>query len=393
MSLHLQTKLGEICRVINGRAYKKEELLEDGLTPVLRVGNFFTSDKWYYSDLKLEPEKYCDTGDLLYAWSASFGPRIWEGGRVIYHYHIWKMVPDEAKVFPRWLYYWLLWDTEGIKHAHGVGATMLHVTKGAMEQRSISVPPLTEQKQIVAILDEAFEGIAKATENAERNRANARTIFLSRLDAEFEAGRNLWNKTTVGEVGQVQTGTTPKSSNPSAYGDAIPFIKPGDFQLNGSLNYTNDGLSLMGAKASRTIQPDSALMVCIGATIGKTGYTSRPITANQQVNSLTPKPGIMGRFVFYQMRTTQFQARVIESASQATLPIINKTKWSSLPLFVPNSLSLQGEICSRLDSIEGDVSVLTDIYTRKIKAFSTLKQSLLMRAFSGQPTGTKASAA
>lgn len=82
--------LANLVTVLNGRAYKKNELLEAG-TPVLRVGNLFTSDKWFYSDLELDDDKYCDEGDLIFAWSASFGPFIWSGSRVIYHYHIWKL--------------------------------------------------------------------------------------------------------------------------------------------------------------------------------------------------------------------------------------------------------------------------------------------------------------
>lgn len=69
-------RMGDVLSFINGRAYIKEELLDSGMTKVLRVGNFFTNDKWYYSDLELPDEKYCYKGDLLYAWSASFGPRI-----------------------------------------------------------------------------------------------------------------------------------------------------------------------------------------------------------------------------------------------------------------------------------------------------------------------------
>src|SRR4051812_36219211 len=91
-------KLFEVCELVNGKAYKKAELLAHGKYKVLRVGNFFTNNHWYYSDLELEDKKYCTTGDLLYAWSASFGPRIWQGGRVIYHYHIWKVVHDPQQI-------------------------------------------------------------------------------------------------------------------------------------------------------------------------------------------------------------------------------------------------------------------------------------------------------
>ena len=86
-----KVKLSDVCVLKNGRAYKKNELLSRGKYQVLRVGNFFTSKNWYYSDLELDETKYCDRGDLLYAWSASFGPKIWEGEKTIFHYHIWRV--------------------------------------------------------------------------------------------------------------------------------------------------------------------------------------------------------------------------------------------------------------------------------------------------------------
>lgn len=143
--------LGDIARLINGRAYKQEELLSEGPTPVLRVGNFFSNRGWYYSDLELEPEKYCEAGDLLYAWSASFGPRIWSGPKAIYHYHIWKIEPTAA-VDKKFLYYLLDRDTEKIK-SEGNGIAMAHATKGGMEKRLFSVPEIETQKEIVRELD------------------------------------------------------------------------------------------------------------------------------------------------------------------------------------------------------------------------------------------------
>src|SRR5438552_14660771 len=73
-----QLTLRDCATVYNGRAYKQEELLSSG-TPVIRIQNLNGSQAWYYSDLKLEPAKYCDPGDLLYAWSGTFGPYIWDG--------------------------------------------------------------------------------------------------------------------------------------------------------------------------------------------------------------------------------------------------------------------------------------------------------------------------
>lgn len=146
-------RLSDACVLINGRAYKQPELLETGKYPVLRVGNFFSNRGWYYSDLELEDNKYCENGDLLYAWSASFGPRIWDGGKVIYHYHIWKTQPDDRIADKRFLFHWFEWDKLNIQADHGTGSTMIHVTKGDMEARQLALPPVPEQRRIVAKID------------------------------------------------------------------------------------------------------------------------------------------------------------------------------------------------------------------------------------------------
>ena len=146
-------RLNELVKVLNGRAYKKDELLESG-TPVLRVGNLFTSKHWYYSNITLDADKYCHAGDLIFAWSASFGPFIWLGERVIYHYHIWKLHPhDQRAISKRYLHLFLQERTQAIKAA-GHGVSMAHMTKEKMEVLPVALPPLAEQHRIVAKVDE-----------------------------------------------------------------------------------------------------------------------------------------------------------------------------------------------------------------------------------------------
>ncbi len=154
-----KVKLKEVCTLINGRAYKQEELLDSGKYPVLRVGNFFSDKDYYYSDLELEEDKYCDSGDLLFAWSASFGPKIWNGGKVIYHYHIWKMVLEDT-VNKEYLYYYLYYLSERIK-AEGHGGIMIHTTKAEMEERELSLPDVSKQCEIAKVLNQLSAIIEK----------------------------------------------------------------------------------------------------------------------------------------------------------------------------------------------------------------------------------------
>ncbi|MCM6930691.1 restriction endonuclease subunit S [Enterococcus italicus] len=154
-----ERKLGEAVKFINGRAYKQHELLDHGKYRVLRVGNFNTNDRWYYSNLELDSSKYANTGDLLYLWATSFGPEIWSEEKVIYHYHIWKLLIEDDSIDKQYLYTWLLTDEERIRQSTN-GTTMVHVTKGNMEEREFQFPTeITEQRKIGTFFKELDQAI------------------------------------------------------------------------------------------------------------------------------------------------------------------------------------------------------------------------------------------
>ena len=140
-----QRKLGEIATFINGRAYSQPELLSSGKYKVLRVGNFYTNDSWYYSDLELGDKYYADYGDLLYTWSATFGPHIWLGDKVIYHYHIWKI--DLSNQLEKQFAVQLLEQDKANILSSKNGSTMVHVTKERMEQKDVIIPPSIKEQQ------------------------------------------------------------------------------------------------------------------------------------------------------------------------------------------------------------------------------------------------------
>lgn len=215
-------KLADVCKVINGRAYKQDELLDNGKYLVLRVGNFFTNKSWYYSDLELPEDKYCNNGDLLYAWSASFGPKMWDGGKVIYHYHIWKMMPDENVILKKYLYLVLEKETERMKAENTNGSTMLHLTKEGIEQLEIPLPPLEIQQQIVA----EIEGYQKIIDGAKQVVNNYKPAITINPD---------WEMVELGEVcDEFQYGSSKKSNDKGE----IPCLRMGNIQ-NGEIDWSD----------------------------------------------------------------------------------------------------------------------------------------------------------
>ena len=152
--------------LLNGRAYKQDELLDSGKYPVLRVGNFFSNRSWYYSDLELDDDKYCDNGDLLYAWSASFGPRIWSGGKVIYHYHIWKVLVGE-NYNKQFLCNLLDYVTASLMgDTHGIG--MMHLTKSGMEETEFIIPPMELQNQFATFVEQTDKSKLEVQKSLEK---------------------------------------------------------------------------------------------------------------------------------------------------------------------------------------------------------------------------------
>ncbi|CAH6883406.1 Type I restriction-modification system, specificity subunit S [Vibrio chagasii] len=142
--------LKNVSRVINGRAYKNTEFREEG-TPIIRIQNLTGKGKTVYSDMVLPEDKLVEHGDLIFAWSATFGPHLWRGPKSIYHYHIWKMDVNETKFGKYLLYLHLARLTNYLKN-QGTGSIFTHLTKGIMESQKLVVP----SEEIV----EAFSKVA-----------------------------------------------------------------------------------------------------------------------------------------------------------------------------------------------------------------------------------------
>ena len=244
-------KLGDIVTLLNGRAYLMPELQDSGKYRILRVGNLSGgNDSWYYSDMELDENKYCENGDLLYAWACNFGPHIWKEEKVIYHYHIWKLVENKEKVDRTYLYYYLLHQTPF--YLGGVnGATMVHITKKNMEKKTVYIPSsLDVQHRIASILstyDTLIENNSVRIRLLEKMAENlykewfVRFRFPGHENVEMENGLPKgWKIVNLFDVAEVTYGFAFKSNQFCDNTELNPVVRIRDIQDNHTNTYTDE---------------------------------------------------------------------------------------------------------------------------------------------------------
>lgn len=386
-------KLGELGTIVRGKGIRRNETVDRGL-PCIRYGEIYTSYNYIldcpHSFVSKDVFARCPKikeGDVVFTLTGENKDEIAKalaylgkdeiaaGGDLA----IWSKHGCDPKFLAYMMYAPKLIEA---KARASNGDIIVHASVKKMQEIDIPLPPLSEQKRIVAKIDAAFEKIDKLKANAEKNLANAKELFQSALD-EAMRPKDGWVEKRLGEVGTTLTGMTPSTRDKSNFGNFMPFVKPADIMPFNPINYREEGLSQKGVSCSRLIKSDSVLMVCIGASIGKTGYADRDCTCNQQINALMPN-GFDGRYLYYMLSSDKFKKKLMEDAGQATLPIINKSKWENLSICVSLSLSEQREIVKRLDLLAEKIKILEQNYTQQIADCVEMRQAVLREAFEGR---------
>ncbi len=193
-----------------------------------------------------------------------------------------------------------------------------------------------------------------------------------------------WAWASIEQLGEVTTGFTPPTSDQANFGGPIPFLKPTDLDAGYHVTRGRESLTEAGAQTGRVLPAKTVLVTCIGATIGKVGFARAPCATNQQINAVSPEPdGVLAEFVYWVLCSGFGQEQIIANASATTLPILNKSKFSKLPMMVPPAEE-QREIVQRLETHFATASGLQAAHETAMRQSTAQRQNLLRAAFRGE---------
>lgn len=376
--------MGKFIRFLNGRAFKQQELLSDGKYRVLRVGNFHTNDKWYYSNLELEDDKYCECGDLLYTWAATIGPEIWKGKKVIYHYHIWKLKFDERVVDKQYLYHYLKMDTDNISKSL-TNSTMPHVSMTSMNKRIVVLPPLEVQREIVRILDNFTNLTAELT--ARQKQYEFYRDKLLTFDALGEGTINFYQR-TLGELFDFRNGL---SKGKEFFGKGTPFIRYTDVYNHRTLR-KKDITALVecteGEKERLKVSRGDVLFTRTSETAEDIGWSSVMLddmddcVFNGFTIKATPKTKeLLPEYCAYCFSTSDFRQYVTKHCAFTTRASLTGNTIAQYRMTIP-PLDIQSRIVNVLDNFEKicsdlNIGLPAEIEARQ-KQYEYYRDKLLM---------------
>lgn len=279
----------------------------------------------------------------------------------------------------------------------GSGTTFKELAKSALAGVEIPLPPLPEQKRIVAILDEAFEGIERAVANAEKNLANARELFESYLNAVFTHKGEGWVEKKLSESIDISHGFAFKSSDFETSSDASKAIilTPGNYREDGKLYFTEKNTKRLTGDLPKGYLFDigdlTVVMTDLSSKmkiLGKPAFIDQPnVLHNQRIGRVIFKDTeITPKFIYYFLRTRMVSEKIKETSTGTMVRHTAPKRILTLCILFPPSQSQQASLTSALDRFSSETKHLEAIYQQKLTTLAELKQSLLHKAFTGELT-------
>jgi type I restriction enzyme S subunit len=274
--------------------------------------------------------------------------------------------PRNGLMIQRFLDYQMLALNDDV-YRLGKGTAQKNLDVPIFREIPLFVPDsLQEQQRIVALLDEAFAGLATAKANAEQNLQNARALFESHLQSVFSQRGEGWVETTLGEVCEMY--------QPKTIG-LKDLVSDGQYPVFGANG-------VIGNYDKFNHEEPQLLIACRGATCG-TVNISEPyswITGNAMV--VRPLGESLDlEYLEYAFRCGINTSEAITGSAQ---PQITRTNLSPLPISFPFSVEEQQRLATSFRSLAAETLRLTRLYERKLAALEELKKSLLHQAFNGE---------
>jgi len=277
------------------------------------------------------------------------------------------------------------------EHMQSHSTGIRNLNSKAYKAITIPLPPLPEQQRIVAILDEAFEGIAKAKANAEQNLKNARELFESHLQMVFSQRGEGWTETNIASEVDLLAGFAFKSSQYTESTDSIRLLR-GDNIIPGSIRW--DDVKFWSASDTADyeryqLKVDDVVLAMDRPWI-KDGLKRAliadkdiPCLQVQRTARLRSNGHIHKHFLYYLISSRAFIKHILGSQTGIGVPHISGKQIGNFKFSMPK-FDEQKHIVKQLHNFHSAIQRLESIYQRKIAALDELKKSLLHKAFSGE---------
>jgi len=254
-----------------------------------------------------------------------------------------------------------------------------------LKELEIKYPPLPEQHRIVAILDEAFAGIATAKANAEKNLQNARAIFESHLQSVFTQRGEGWAEKRLGDLSRINYGYTESASAEQV---GPHFLRITDIQDNEVDWDTVPYCPIDKSDFPKYKLVDGDIVFArTGATTGKSYLVTKPpesVFASYLIRVQLSDKELLPQFVNLFFQTHSYWDTIRAGVSGSAQGGFNATKLGELVIPFPKSSKEQVSIVAKLDKLTAETQHLARIYEGKLDALEALKKSLLNQAFTGE---------
>ena len=380
-------KLGDLAQYINGKAFKPEAWKTSGL-PIIRIQNLTDSRKSFnYCDQPVESRYYVNDGDLLISWSATLGSFIWDRGPAVLNQHIFKAIPNAELVERDFLHFLMLETLEEMaSYAHGIA--MKHITKGKFEAIEVAIPPLPEQRRIVARIKECMERIEEIEGLKTASRIQQQYLSACLIESELQpdlTGIEGWANRTVGElVTTVRNGRSiAQDTEGLADGAVLTLTAVRSIDLGIAhkkpISLPNEVATQFSIDAGDVFVSRANTIELVGlSSVATEAPTERLIYPDLLIKLKANPALILPRYLAYVLRSAssrkQIKARALGSSQ--TMVKISGERLREVSIPVP-SLVEQAKIISRLDaahdlmrqlaaeSLPGEVEMLRGAVLRK----------------------------